>query len=101
MKKSDGDTNEYDRLKQKGEMRDVRPAPLWGMLVCAAFIVVAGVYMTIRDRVAAGYLPPGRVWQRSNFGMISGPGAIALGLVIAVIPAYNLWKWGRHKSRCE
>lgn len=79
---------DQDQLKQKKE-HSIRPIPLYGMLACGIIITIAGIYLHITNLVTGGEAHPIR-GQGSTHIILTGTGAIVLGLGICLIPAYVL-----------
>lgn len=80
---------------------EIRPIPLWGMLICGIIVTLVGVYLYTTGNVAGGNfrVATGR-GQRFLPGpiVITGISTIAVGGGICIFPIYQLIKNFIHKK---
>lgn len=74
----------------------IRPFPLYGMLICGILIFIIGLYLHFTDTGATGRARP----RYGGGGQITitGAGAIVLGVMILIFPAYQLIKQRKIKE---
>ncbi len=92
------DENKSKRKRNKQiaveeDYTDFRPFPLYIILVCGLIVTLVGLYLIITNNAATGVTLPNRSGEGGGqTRIVSGPGAIVVGLGICVFPAYQLLK---------
>ena len=74
---------------------EIRPIPLWSMLICGIIIILIGIYLYSTNSISGGNLPVGtRNGNRFLRGpiIITGTSTIIVGIAICIFPIYQLIK---------
>lgn len=77
----------------------IRPFPLYAILVCGLIISAIGLYMMLVDQNATGIASAGRTGTGGGQTIsINGISTLISGLGICIFPVYQLIKNSRHKK---
>lgn len=74
---------------------EIRPVPLWVMLICGIIIILLGIYLYYTQNITGGNFPAATpAGKRLINGpiVITGSSVILTGLVICIFPVYQLIK---------
>ena len=72
--------------REDNKKLQVRPIPLWAILVCGLIVTAIGVYLKITNGTAEGNV------RKGTPVAINGLGIIVVGIIVCTIPIYYLIK---------
>ena len=84
---------------EKNKEIEIRPVPLYSILVCGLIIMIAGLYLFIKENNAYGISLPGKYGEGGgNSIILNGISTIVIRLLICLFPAYQLIKQKKRKT---
>ena len=85
-------------LKEKNKEPKYHPPihsfPIYGLLVCAAILILVGIYFFLNNIEISGND------GENKFG-INGPSSICFGIILLIFPIYTLIKQHKEKKRFD
>jgi hypothetical protein len=76
-----------------------RPTPLYAILFCGLFILIAGIYFKVNNAIEIGSIPNGRYSSSSRTTVLNGPFLILLGTALSAFPLYVFYKQKRKTKK--
>ena len=84
---------------EKSNDTEIRSFPLYSILVCGLIIIIAGLYLFIKNSYAQGISLPGRYGGNSGRRIIlDGKSVIVIGLLFCIFPLYQIIKQSRKRQ---
>lgn len=84
--------------KKRNRGNDVRPFQLYVILVCGFIIIIAGLYLFLKNNYAHGISLPGPYGGEGGRKIIlDGKSIIVIGIIFCIFPLYELINQSRRK----